>query len=275
MGNEAVLNQAQRKPGKFEKRVAEVDVIRGILILFVLFDHLFNCFMSYGYQWWQLTGWESCRCLYEVWNFYYHHVVREIVRQIILFGFVFVSGISCAFSRNNWSRACLMLLIAFVLTTGSRVVDSLKMFDFNVIIDFNVIHVLAVSTLFYCFVQNQSWKGLLASLLCWFLFSWYGMDILRTNPNFETAYIPPLINPGTYYQAQADWMPLVPYIIFFFMGAIVSYFLYPTKKPLFQRHEWERPLCFLGRNTMWVYLGHQIVLQPIFIIVTEIIKANL
>lgn len=271
MADTVVIENKPKKLGKFELRVHEVDLIRGILILIVLMDHILNCFLLNSENWYQITGAECWHGMYQSMVWYWNSVARHCVREVVLFSFCFISGLSCAFSRNNWKRAGLMVMIFAVLQVGSNLLQSFGWFgSTTLIIDFNVIGVLAFSTLFYCFVQKCSWKGILAAGLAWFLFSWYGMDIIRTIPGATSARVPSLMPQSI---ATADWMPLVPYIVFFFAGAVLTCFIYKDKKSKFTRHEWERPFCFIGRNTLWVYLGHQVVFLSIFAIITAILKA--
>ena len=285
----------KRKPGAFEKRIHEIDFIRGVLILLVLMDHFLWCLKAYNYGWMvsaEQAGHASgfYRFIYNVANFYWNggmvwkdrqavfnisflHIYqenlfdfREFVRFFALFGFCFISGISSAFSRNNWVRAGQMLLVYAVIAVGSNLLDASGLLDQTTRIDFNVIGVLAFSTLFYCFLQKRSWKGLVAATLAIFLMTSYVIPWLKSTP-MGNAYAPALWDPSENGVFQADWMPLFPFMLMFFMGTIVSYFVYaPTKKSLIpHRGEWERPFCFVGRHTLWIYLGHQVVLIPIFL----------
>ena len=147
-------------------------------------------------------------------------------------------------------------------------------------VDFNIIGVLAWSTLIYCFVQDKSWKALLIVALiglaihpiCVAL-SWtdwgkdpntYAVPLWRPTWDAETGY-------GPY--RQADFMPLFPYLSFFFAGAIVSKFTYSVeRKSYFKRHEFERPICFLGRHSLIVYITHFLILIGIFSLVGLFIK---
>lgn len=266
-----VLNQPTRKPGAFEKRIHEVDFLRGILICLVLLDHILNAILTHSHTWYEITGNVFYLNLFNDMNWYWTTWPRNLVRYIALILFCFVSGLSCAFSRNNWKRAGEMLVLWFVLFIGGRCLSNLGL-PFNTCIDFNIIGVLAWSTLFYCFIQNCSWKGKLASTLLWFLASTVLMGFINSIPNVHTLYCPPLVDPD-YIKPQADWMPLVPYISFFFLGATITSIIYKEKKSLLKRHEFERPVCFVGRHTLWIYLGHQAVLLPLFFAIDAIMRA--
>ena len=269
-----------RKPGAFEKRIHEIDLIRGILIGLVLFDHLCWCLQYYGANWYYGTGEANLffKWLFEVFSFYWTGSMyigntlsgstvdfRDIVQFFALFGFTFLSGVSSVFSKNNWIRAGQMIAVFAVILVGSNILDASNLVSQNLKIDFNVIGVLAFSTLFYCFVHGKGFRMLVVGVLVMFLLSAYTIPWLEGTPA-STANIPALFEPSNH----ADWMPLFPYIFFFFLGALFSYIFYaPTKQSLVKRRgNWERPFCFMGRHSLLIYLGHQFIMLPIFILIT-------
>ncbi|MBO4285838.1 MAG: DUF1624 domain-containing protein [Bacilli bacterium] len=277
--------KVSRKAGAFEKRVHEIDFMRGVLILIVVMDHILNNIMLHAANW---ADWvpqnPAFQDLFDGMVWYWDGEPRAVIRYLALFLFCFVSGISSQFSRNNWKRAGELLVVWAFLLVGGRLLEAYNWLPgTNTRIDFNIIGVLAFSTLFYCFIQNQSWKGMLASCLIWFLVSCYLVPFLGAinTSTKEGVYLPASENMNIYLPVlwngkryfTADWMPLFPYITFFFMGAVFSYFFYREKKSYFKRHEWERPFCFVGRNTIWIYLGHQVVFIPFFMLIDVIIKA--
>ena len=264
-----------KRLGAFEKRIHEVDLIRGILILIVILDHLLWFIKANTVRWFGGSNW-----LYQATNFYWTSEAREVIRQIVLFFFVFISGVSCAFSRNNWKRAAKMILVWGALSVITNLVDGpLNGGKGTWIIDFNVIGVLAWSVLIYCFFQNWSWKGLVSVMLICYLIT-ISLTLVPVATRNAT-YIPSLWAPDSLVKPAVenpvrncgDWMPLFPYICFFFGGAIITRFIYKDKKPLFERKEWERPLCFIGRNTIWVYLLHEPILIGVFFLIGLMVGA--
>ena len=280
----------------FERRIHEVDLIRGILIIFVVIDHIFWNLKHYGGIWYDLSNETNFifRFFRDFFGWYWTSSARAVIQPIILMTFCFISGISCAFSRDNWKRAIQTLTAWLILATTTNIAQLLGFFpnQGTVRIDFNIIAVLGLSTLFYCLVQKRSWKALVAGVLIAFLISWYVVPNVETNfidifgssevvhaehvqivPNF---YFPIFWEPAEMFggSRQADYVPLFPYIMFFFGGALISYFLYKKrKKSLFPAGKWEKPICFLGRHTFLIYIGHQAVLMGIFIIVNSFIQA--
>lgn len=257
-----------RKPGAFEKRIHEIDFIRGFLIMLVLMDHLFWCLQNYNGIWMETTGGAFFKWMYDVFSFYWDSAAREVVRFFALFGFCFISGVSSAFSRNNWIRAGQMLLVAGLLAVGSNLLDASHLLgesQGSVRIDFNVIAVLAWSTLFYCFVQSKSWRVIMIGVLVTFLLSVWIIPDLHDIYLLKgwKAYVPALWEPD----GQADWMPLFPFIFFFFLGGFISKFVYAERKSIIKaKGNWERPFCFMGRHSLWIYLGHQAVMLPFFLL---------
>lgn len=259
--SEAVVNSYSitRKPGAFEKRIHEIDFARGILIALVIMDHLFNWFAQDGtFDW----AWA---------DYYWTCMGREVVRLVVLFLFVFISGISTAFSRNNWKRAGELLVFSAIIYVGSSILTLFfqDQMGFPFRIDFNIIGVLGWSTLFYCFTQGRSWRILVVGLLITLLLAWYlipYLDAYFIAHGMTHLNIPELFDPGWGY---ADWLPLFPYIFFFFLGACFSYLFYlPNKESLIKhRGNWERPVCFMGRHSLLFYFGHQAIFVPIFLLI--------
>ena len=97
--------EEQVKLSAFEKRIHEIDFLRGLLMVLVVLDHLFNLLMTYNGSWAGDAHTQPFYTIYQIAHFYWTNPVRTGVRWLCLIGFCFVSGISCAFSKNNWKRA--------------------------------------------------------------------------------------------------------------------------------------------------------------------------
>ena len=265
----------------FERRIHEIDFIRGILIILVVIDHIFNFTMSFNNVWAGAEHLEPFYTIFKVAQFYWDHPVRTVVRWICLISFCFISGISCAFSRSNSKRALQMVGIWALIFIVSNIIrgmmlafkwgDGITCFR----IDFNVIGVLAWSTLLYCFFENKKWYWLLVVGLIGLALHPLCVELSRTDFGHQT-YVPflwrPYVNetyyPGSSAVLQADHMPLFPYLGFFFLGAMLSKLTYAKdKKSYFKRYNWERPICFVGRHTLIIYGTHFIVIIGIFLLI--------
>lgn len=285
-----------KRIGAFEKRVHEIDFIRGFLMILVLLDHFILSLGESANDWYRITNVAFCLQLSEACSFYWDSVARSLIRPMVLFGFTFISGISCAFSKDNWKRAGLMVLVYMGVSIVTNIMQATMGSGFR--IDFNVIGVLAFSTLIYCFFQKKSWRTLSALVLLFSFITLFIIPMLMTIPNITKAFVPVLWTPGfirsswdpatlsfvfhdfpseaasaTMGLSIGDHMPLFPYIVFFFLGALISKFVYKERKSLIKnRYDFERPVCFVGRHALWFYLGHQVVIFPLFQLITFIIR---
>ena len=273
-------NQFKRQ-GAFEKRVHEIDFARGFLILLVLLDHFLNRIMldfaDLGGGWSALSNFVS--------TYYWNTPLRYIVQPLALAAFCLVSGISTAFTRNNWRRSFILVIFATILGFYSPIVGAI--FGFGPIY-FNVIGVLALSTLIYSFIQKRSYKVTIAFTLLFILFTLYVINpilsdiyvfpwspyVYNESSIFIGVFNPILFKPHTGVISQSDYMPLFPYIVFFFAGVLISIFVYKDKKSHLPKlkNDFERPICFMGRHSLWFYLGHQFVMLPIFYLIRILVK---
>ena len=180
-----------------------------------------------------------------------------------------------------------MVIFWLIIAIGSNVIQLILIHNGNenpmIRVDLNIIGVLALCNLIYCFIQKRSWKAVLAAILIGWLISSYFVPMLR-NGLFNTVGGTPADGrrPGTFYNVpnvyiiffweyplQGDYVPLFPFIVFFLFGALFSHFFYKkTKQSLFpKRGEWERPICFIGRHTLIIYLSHFFIIRGIFILI--------
>ena len=270
--------EEERRLTPFEKRIHEIDFLRGLLMCLVIMDHIFNLLRSFNHTWAGDAQLQPFYTIYQVADFYWTNPARIVVRWICLASFCFVSGISCAFSRNNWKRAAQMIALWAIIFIGSNILESVRStynLDLGVKsmrVDFNIIGVLAWSTLTYCFVQEKNWKRLLAMTIIGLCL--HPVCVLLSQTEWgKNAYVPFLWKPENPAFLQADHMSLLPYLGFFFGGALLSYFTYSKeRKSYFKRHEFERPICFVGRHSLIIYVSHFLILIGIFSFVGLFIK---
>ena len=118
-----------REKEMFDKRIHEIDLFRGFLIILVIFDHLLWFINFY------ITHHQSAFL-----NWYWTSDLRNAVRQIVLLAFLFTCGVSCYFSRNNKRRGFLLLILCILITVVTHVAQLLPMFNNRVVaIDFNIL----------------------------------------------------------------------------------------------------------------------------------------
>ena len=286
--------EEKKKLSAFDKRIHEIDFFRGILILLVIIDHIFIFLGDYSAP----DRWNVPWMYGFFHDFYSYGDLRSTIQPIVLMMFCFVSGISCAFSRNNIKRGIQTICVAAFITLYTHFMQWMVDIDVlsflkggSYIIDFNIIGVLGLSMLIYGLIQKRSWKIILVVILVSFYISNYLMPSMRENFSNWFGYVDGA-RPGMWYKIPkviipffwepvypgdhltADYVPLFPFIIFFFVGALVSYAVYMEKKQSIFKHKfnWERPVCFLGRHTLLIYFGQIVVILGIFTLIDTFVK---
>ena len=266
------------KRNPFETRIHEIDLIRGILMCLVIIDHIFNLLMSFNEMWMGPDLLEPFHTIYDVAYFYWTNPARVVIKYICLISFCFVSGISSTFSRNNWRRALIMIGIWLTILITTNVLDYFRAtYDWKLglrtmKVDFNILGVLAWSMLLYCFFQKSSWKVLLIVTVVGL--SLHPLCVIFSQTDWgQNMYSVPFWKPNRAISDQADFLPIFPYLGFFFAGSLFAYFTYKKDhKSYFKRYGWERPFCFVGRHSLIIYGVHFFALIGIFLIVGLFIK---
>ena len=248
----------------FDKRIHEIDLFRGFLICLVIFDHLM-WFINYY----------ICHNNSPFLNWYWTSDLRFVVRQIVLMLFLFTCGISCFFSRNNKKRGLLLLSLVIAIVLVTHLLQLLPIFDTRVvIIDFNILGVIALSILAFSLVEKRKTADI--CLVIFALVVFYSFLIIKPvdstqtyNPFLNVLY--PFTDPVKS-KNVADYLPLFPYIIFLFLGVIFARQFYNNRESLFKKKgNWERGICFLGRHTLFIYIVHEVLFTLIFMLIGLII----
>lgn len=250
---------------KFESRIHEIDLLRGFLIFLVVFDHLmwfinYYCFhYSSGFLTW-----------------YWNSNLRLIVRQIVLLLFMFTCGVSCHLSRNNKKRGLFLLVFSIIVMLGTHILQLTPLFATRVIIiDINILGVIALSILLYALCQRLSTKKLF--FIVGLLLLFYVMISVTFNYYNDGTYNPLtaiLYCPFNPIKAGfvGDYLPLFPYVVFLFLGVIFARFIYKDKKSVIaKKGNWEKPICLLGRHTLIIYVAHEIIFTGLFMLIGALI----
>ncbi len=256
-----VTMQEETLPQK--KRVWEVDFLRGILILFVVWDHLMFDFMSLPFST------EFFQTIARFATEYQTSALRTGVHRYFLIGFVGLSGVSCALSRNNWKRGVKMLGFAYGLTLCTILLRALGGGDF--VIRFNVLHVIA-----YGVLMTELLRSLKLSRAVWLLACVVMLFV------GEAWLVKPVALPEWLFflgNSQAanrlspgDFLPLLPYLGWLFLGALAGEKIYAAKTSVFENRcpKLTRPLEFCGRHSLAIYLGSQVAMYGILYLFTVV-----
>ncbi|SDH76235.1 heparan-alpha-glucosaminide N-acetyltransferase [Desulfosporosinus hippei] len=220
-----------------KQRFGEIDLLRAIAIVLMVIFHLVydlrefaGVKINYQDPFWFLLGKTSA----------------------ILF--IFLSGLASGFSRSPVRRGVKVLLLGMGITG----VTYLALGDMYV--RFGILHFLGVTMILAPFLSS------LASSILWALAGasvllglWFKKTLV------ETSLLIPF---GLLYKGfgSIDYYPLLPYSSATFLGILAYRHFYAQKlEPVFTLNLNSKPIIWLSRNSLMIYLVHQpIILFVIF-----------
>lgn len=261
-----------------QKRIWEVDFLRGFMILFVVWDHL-----MWDIRYLQPYNTDFFNALYNFAVTYDNGALRAATHDAFVTLFVFTSGISCSFTRNNGKRALKMISFALLFTAITYAAQSIV--HEEIAIYFNVIHVLALSTALWTVIEwawakcSQNWqKNVFGAVMTVLIVTSLVVGSAAntkmgawqsTNPMFfflANHKEPNVISTG------GDYLPFLPDFGWFLIGAFLGKFIYKEKKTLFPsvNTKWVSPVTFCGRYSIWIYFGSQLFLYALFYLLSVV-----
>lgn len=238
------------------ERAFELDALRGLAVVMMMLHHLIF----------------DLRYIFEIDVFAWQDSMFFIdwVRAPFVFIFLFVSGICCSFSKNNFVRAAKMAGVAILFSGIFFFVSIVSQSEMYVY--FNVLHLLALGTLFYAilsyFEKKYSFKSVNAVLIfTGVLFLWLAYPLSHLPATYQPLLIP-IFEGFTQGVGMADYMPLVPWAGMFIFGALFGRLYYNGRKTLFPGFPTKiktiiSPFEFIGRNALLFYLFHQPIILGI------------
>jgi len=234
-------------------RAFELDALRGLAIIMMILHHLiYDLRYVIGLD---VFAWQDS-------NFFI-----DWIRAPFVFIFLFVSGICCSFSKNNFLRSLKMAIVAVLFSGVFFAVSVIT--DSEMYVYFNVLHLLALGTLGYALLsyleKKHSLKNINAILIfAGVIFLWIAYPLSRLDPSYN-PFLLPLFEGFAAGVGMADYMPLAPWFGMFIFGALFGRLYYQNKQTRFPNcHANIRtaiiPFEFVGRNSLMFYLFHQPVL---------------
>ena len=253
-----------------QKRVWEIDFLRGLCIIMMVFDHfMFDLwYFPYFVTNFHAVNNETFEKVVDFAERYWGWDVREAVRLAVIFTFMVLSGISCSFSRSNGKRVIKLTVAGLVLSTVTIVADLIM--DAGISIYFGILLNLALSLGIYIllkkiFPNKYLYLGVgLALIIAGICINFYYIELYD-----EFTFGRLMQSVVGLCDLGADSYGIIPYSGVFLVGAFFGEVLYGDKKTLFPIIEgnWSRPVEFVGRNTIWVYLAHQPIILGIVLLV--------
>ena len=141
------------KPVK--NRIWELDFLRGVCVLLMIFDHfMFDIAEIFGKSWAAEKGTEFFIGLYGRALVYSESPLRLVTQDIVVWVFALLCGISCSFSRNNLKRGIEVAVFALIITIVTTALDMQ--------IKFGILHMFAVAILIWVAInalaRKDAWR---------------------------------------------------------------------------------------------------------------------
>ncbi len=260
------------------KRIWEVDFVRGLMILFVVWDHFMWDVADIGTHTYKTV---LFKWLYGLSTSYYGGALRAVTHDVFVTMFVLTSGVSCSFSRSNGKRALKMCIFAVLFTVLSYAASAMVQTDLTIY--FNVIHVIALSVAIYAAIEwiwsklTKNWQKNIFGVLYFAVtmtalvvghcakhmnINW--MNLIFGTSEWRTNILNKLINGG-------DYLSFLPDFGWFLVGAFLGKIIYRKRETVFPSVDvrYVSPVTFCGRYSIWIYFGSQIVMYGLIYLLHE------
>lgn len=238
-------------------RVHLIDELRGTCIILVVIYHTFySLVMIYSYE--QLGE---------------AFAVMRKIQPVLPTSFILLSGIAFQLSRSNVKRGLKLLAVAAVMMLAIGIVMPSQM------IWFGIIHFLAVMNIVLGLLKKYVDKipTVAGIIICAVMFvltynlqlGYVGIDGVLSLRLPEVLYSSNLIAPLGFYSPgfrSSDYCPILPWAFMFIIGTILGRYVGQLPETLSREHL--KPLAFIGRHTLIIYLVH----QPIIVGVLQLIE---
>ena len=285
-----VTGAKERRLQKLKSRVWELDALRGLAILLVVWDHtMFDMGSAFYYQWIN----SGSDLLYGLATFardYLNSELRVYGWPVFVFIFFLVSGMCTSFSKSNFLRGLKLAVVAI----GISVVTYYGQEEFGlygIFILFGVLHCMSVCILFYAIIElvlklifgklkgyNYLRGGVMLALAVAFLVVNYTYNVTLVDVARDNLGIVATSEwTGLFFFVKGEWwtadyFPLFPFIGFFMLGAGLSAFLYPKKKSLLPKlnGKWNAFLTYPGRHSLFIYVVGQVVMLSLCALLTYV-----
>lgn len=250
-----------------QKRIWEIDFLRGLAIILMIFDHImWDLYLMH--DWFggtpNLNGNDFLLSLSHTAYTYLRSDIQFWGHMIFSNLFVFLVGVSTALSHSNIKRGVKLLAVAVGLTLVTYLIS--MYIAFTPII-FGILHCLSLSLLIYSFINQltkNKWVYFVLAIPIIVLGVYWRFWDLTFVESFDFSELGGIIlGYGVAY--GEDYFALFPYLGVLFLGAFFGMSVYKNRGSVLPKLDgkWNKPVCFVGRHALVIYILHQIIIPVI------------
>ena len=268
-----------------KNRIWELDALRGLAIMVMLFDHAtFDLAFIMPSLWRdRLSSSAFFSGIIDFSQSYWASDFRTyFIWPVFVTVFFFLSGICTAFTRSSARRTIRLVGVAVLITGVTWAIDLATGVQ-SFLITAGVIHTFAVCAVVYTIIvwccstsEVKLCKVTIpAKYVAFFAVAALGAALTIFAPaiNAPTSYFFFLLglNKSGYY--SADYIPVLPWLSVFLLGAILSPILYGRRQsymPKLDKFAGLKPFRFVGKNSLWFYVLHQPIIYALITLLSLI-----
>lgn len=255
-----------------KKRIYELDVLRAVCIILMIFDH-FTLFVDFSGG---VNGWASYLFsnFYEVkhsfmdsfvqWcNDFQYSGLRDGGHYVVATIFLLLVGINTSFSRSNFKRGIKIGVAAVIIGVVTAVLSLIAGEDLYII--FGVLSCVAVSIFVIALLEKfnvNKWVYLILGtiIVIWgFLIEWWDAPRIYYITSLDfSKLIEVILGYRVYGQ---DHFGLIPCMGVVFLGVFIGKIIYKNRVSLLPKLDgkWTIPFKFVSKYALFIYLIHQVL----------------
>jgi uncharacterized membrane protein len=223
-------------------RIWEIDFLRGLAIILMVFYHL-------GFDLSELCG---IKTLLGV-DLNMSSSFLTTAQYFFAGLFIVLSGISSTLSRGNVRRALKLLGVAVVISAATY------LYDPSLAIHFGILHCLGVSILVYGLTLQRSGPQTCAAAAAIVLGLSAAVALMMNSVSVRFDWLLPFGITSNLYSSY-DYFPLLPWFGIFLTGAVLGKTIYASGQSLLPKRRAGSFVNAAGRHSLLIYIIHQPVL---------------
>ncbi len=255
-----------------QKRIFEIDVLKSIAIIAMIFDHFTYLFSVIGgrtgvasiiFSNYNTVSSDLIKSVYHFCSMFQDSMLRTVGHYIFAALFLVLSGICSSFSRSNVKHGLKVLCGGFIVTAASIIMSIVSQEDMYII--FGILTTIGISILLIAFIEkiyDNKWLYLIIGciLVLWgFLIKWWEAPrVYYINELGLSGFIEAFMGYKVY---GLDHFGIIPCTGAVLIGAFIGKSLYRNRKTKleFLDGKWTQPFTFISKHALLVYLLHQVV----------------